>query len=117
MGKDALASRLGFPTSTTPSQPPGYHVSGKVPTMGAQSDGIEMVIDPIQAEPESGDRAEWLEEKKQVAYKVFQRYDLDLSNTVNSWEELSQMTTNIIFKLGYKVAPEDEEAKLEDLQG
>jgi hypothetical protein len=116
-GKDALASRLGFPTSTTPSQPPGYHVSGKLPTMGVQSDGIEMVIDPIQAEPVSGDRAEWLEEKKQVAYKVFARYDLDLSNTVNSWEELSQMTTNIIFKLGYKVAPEDEEAKLEDLQG
>jgi len=46
------------------------------------------------------------DESLATANKVFQRYDLDDSGTLNSIEEAQQMTMYMLFSMGYAVKPE-----------
>ena len=55
------------------------------------------------------------EDTMATAKKVFHRYDLDDSGTVNNMDEALQMAVHLLFALGYTVTP-DEDAIREDLK-
>ena len=42
-----------------------------------------------------------------TAKRVFRRYDLDDSGTLNSVDEAQQMTMNMLFSMGYVVSPQE----------
>ena len=66
----------------------------------------------VPTEPSSGQPApirhpKVSPETLKVAKRVFRRYDLDDSGTLNSIEEAQQMTMNMLFSLGYVCSPEE----------
>jgi len=47
--------------------------------------------------------------------KIFDRFDFDDSGTLNSFEELQQMTLNTIFTMGYAISPEEVDERIRDM--
>ena len=52
-----------------------------------------------------------------MAKKMFGRYDLDGSDTVNSWDEVCQMTMNVCYNLKLQITQEEIEHRMEALRG
>ena len=51
-----------------------------------------------------------------IAFTVFERYDLDRSQTINSLEEAQQITTNLLYKLGVSVSARESDKELHALK-
>ena len=61
------------------------------------------------------DEGLWTEENLSQAKVLFERYDLDHSGTVNSWEEAQQITFNLLYSFGMTVSRDEAENRMSSL--
>merc|ERR1711935_930163 len=73
--------------------------------------------------PEEGSNSEdksqlgtFTKSQEAQAKKIFDRYDLDESGTLNSFEEATQMTTNLCFSFKYDIVSEEIRVRLLPLE-
>jgi len=85
-------------TATAQDEPHSRSAAGAIPGVGGLHESIDM-SDPATV----------------TAHEIFMRYDLDNSQTCNSWEEAKQITVNILLVLAYAIHPDEADARIAEM--
>merc|ERR1711918_103746 len=84
----------------------------------AEMSGLQTPIETAQgSEPDMLEPNGFTAAERDRAQLLFQRYDLDSSGTLNSWQEAQQITWNIVFSFDMVISQDDVEARMTQLRG